>query len=59
MIGESVIITLVEIRGDKVRVGIEAPPGVPVHREDVYRAIKEDERRGVGDIATANPEVLP
>ncbi len=40
MIGD-VEITIVEIRGDKCRVGIEAPKDVPVHRKEVYNAIKQ------------------
>ena len=39
-IGEDVIITVVEIRGDKIRLGIEAPRDIPVHRSEVYDAIK-------------------
>ena len=39
VVGENVIITIVEIRGDKVRLGIEAPPHIPVHRSEVYEAI--------------------
>jgi carbon storage regulator len=39
-IGEDVIVTIVKIRGDKVRIGIQAPYGKPVHREEVYDAIK-------------------
>ena len=39
-IGEDVIITIVDIRGDKVRLGIEAPREVPVHRSEVYDAIR-------------------
>jgi carbon storage regulator len=42
MIGDKVIITIVDIRGDKVRLGIEAPQEVPVHRQEVYDAIKRD-----------------
>jgi carbon storage regulator len=34
-------VTVVEIRGDRVRLGIEAPLDVPVHREEVYEAIKK------------------
>jgi len=40
IIGDDVAVMLVEIRGDKVRLGIEAPPEVPVHRLEVFEAIK-------------------
>lgn len=39
VIGGSIVITVVDIRGDKVRLGIEAPTDVPVHRKEVYDAI--------------------
>lgn len=42
MIGDDVMITIVDIRGDKVRLGIDAPPEVPVHRQEVYEAIKRE-----------------
>ena len=42
---------VVEIRGDKVRLGIEAPKEVPVHRREVYDAIKRNEGT---DETTAN-----
>lgn len=38
-IGEDILITIVEIRGDKVRIGVDAPQAVPVHRQEVYDAI--------------------
>ena len=38
-IKDDITITVVEIRGDKVRLGVEAPKEVPVHREEVYAAI--------------------
>jgi carbon storage regulator len=44
MIGDNVVITIVDIRGDKVRLGIEAPHEVPVHRQEVYEAIKREGR---------------
>ena len=40
VIAENVVITVVDIRGDKVRLGIEAPKDVPVHRKEVYEAIQ-------------------
>jgi carbon storage regulator len=40
VIDEDIVITVVEIRGDKVRLGIEAPKEVPVHRREIYDAIR-------------------
>ncbi len=42
MIGDDIEITIVDIKGDKVRIGIKAPCDVPVHRKEVYAAIKEE-----------------
>ena len=39
IIDNNIVVTVVEIRGDKVRLGIEAPKDVPVHRQEVYDAI--------------------
>ena len=40
IINDDIKIVVVEIRGDKVRLGVEAPKEVPVHRQEVYDAIK-------------------
>ncbi len=40
VIGENIVITVVEIRGDRVRLGIEAPQEVPIHRSEVHDAIQ-------------------
>jgi carbon storage regulator len=45
MIGDDVTITVVDIRGDKVRLGIDAPRDVPVHRREVYEAIKRENEK--------------
>ncbi len=45
-IGDNIKITVVDIRGDKVRLGIEAPTEVPVHRQEVYEAIQREHQRG-------------
>ncbi len=42
IIGDNIVITVVDIRGDKVRLGIEAPKEVPVHRQEVYEAIQRE-----------------
>ncbi len=39
VINDNIEIVVVEIRGDKVRLGVEAPPEIPVHRREVYEAI--------------------
>ena len=46
MINDDIVITLVEIRGDKVKLGITAPLAVSVHREEVYRAIEREKAAG-------------
>jgi len=42
MIGDDIELTVVDIRGDKVRLGIKAPSSVPVHRKEVYDAIRKE-----------------
>ncbi|MCP4713296.1 MAG: carbon storage regulator CsrA [Planctomycetes bacterium] len=48
MIGDNIEITVVDIRGDKVRLGITAPPKIPVHRKEVYEAIKQENQSAAG-----------
>ncbi|MEO0530372.1 MAG: carbon storage regulator CsrA [Planctomycetota bacterium] len=45
IIGDNVVITVVDVRGDKVRLGIDAPVEIPVHRREVYEAIQRENRR--------------
>ncbi len=42
VINDDITIVVVEIRGDKVRLGVEAPKEVPVHRNEVYEAIRRN-----------------
>ena len=51
VINNDITIVVVEIRGDKVRLGVEAPKEVPVHRREVYDAIQRNAR------ADANPPI--
>ncbi|WP_445361147.1 carbon storage regulator CsrA [Microbulbifer sp. EKSA005] len=43
-IGENVSITILEVKGNQVRVGIIAPKSLPVHREEVYRRIRKEQK---------------
>jgi carbon storage regulator len=45
VIGDKVVVTIVDIRGDKVRLGIQAPAEIPVHRQEVYEAIQRENRK--------------
>lgn len=44
-IGDSVKITVLEVRSGQVKLGIEAPPEVKIHREEIYARIQEENRR--------------
>ncbi len=41
VINDSIVITIVDARGDRVRIGIEAPRDVPIHREEIHKAIEK------------------
>lgn len=44
MIGEDIVLSIIEIRGDQVKIGVEAPKSVKVFRQEVYEAIKNENR---------------
>ena len=50
VINDDITIVVVDIRGDKVRLGVDAPKEVPVHRQEVFNAIQRNE-----DAVTENP----
>ena len=55
VINNDITIVVVEIRGDKVRLGVEAPKEVPVHRREVYDAIHRAGQQEAAD-AAPNPD---
>lgn len=58
VIGDDVVVTVLEIKGDTVRLGIDAPRSVTVHREEVHKALTEANREAVLP-ATATATDLP
>ena len=50
VINSDIIVTVIEIRGDKVRLGINAPRDVPIHREEIIIHLKEDASRDLPEI---------
>lgn len=52
VIDDTVVVTVIEIRGDKVRLGIEAPKEVGVHRQEVWAAIQAGTPQTTGDTTT-------
>jgi carbon storage regulator len=58
VIGQNVTVTVLEIRGDQVRLGIRAPREVSVHREEVFAEIRRENQRAAG-VRSADTSFLP
>ena len=52
VIGENIVVMVIEVQGDKVRLGIDAPKEVSVHRREVYEAIKRGEVPKEGNVGS-------
>jgi carbon storage regulator len=46
MVGDQVVITVIEVKGSNVRIGIDAPRAVPVYREEIYAAMQQGGTEG-------------
>ena len=50
MIGNDIEITILEVKGEQVKIGINAPKSVPVYREEVYEQIRESNKEAASDV---------
>ena len=49
MIGNNVEITILEIKGDQIKIGINAPKSVPIYRKEIYVQIQEENKKAAGE----------
>ena len=56
MVGEDIVFHVMEIVGNSVRVGIEAPRSVPVYREEIWNAVRDENRAAAGAVPGDLPE---
>lgn len=56
MIGDDVAVTVLGVKGNQVRVGVNAPKEVSVHREEIYERIKREEQAGIPPRRSASSE---
>ena len=54
MIGDEVNVTVLGIKGNQVRIGVNAPKEVAVHREEIYQRIQEENESSDGKVANGN-----
>jgi carbon storage regulator len=59
MIGDDVTITVLGVKGNQVRVGINAPKSVAVHREEIYERIKREQRNDGADEPQKAADYIP
>ena len=59
MLGDDVVIHVMEIVGNSVRVGIQAPRSLPVYREEIWDAVREENRAAAAALADALPTGAP
>ena len=57
VIGNQVVVTIVEVRGDQIRIGIDAPRDIQVHREEVFRELEAQNSQAAGSAARARSVV--
>ena len=56
VINDQIVVTVIEVKGDKVRLGIQAPRDVPIHRSEVMAAIQRAQQVGAADVDETSGE---
>lgn len=59
MIGDDVVVEIIEVSGSSVRIGIAAPKSVPVYREEIYQAVKDENVAAAASEPAQLPDELP
>lgn len=54
MVGDDVTVTVLGVKGNQVRIGVNAPKDVAVHREEIYERIRKENEAGAGKTITGN-----
>ncbi len=57
VIDDNIKITVVQIKGKQVRIGVDAPKETKIHREEIYNAIQDENRAAIQSVATSVPKI--
>jgi carbon storage regulator len=57
VIDDNIKITIVQIKGKQVRIGVEAPKETKIHREEIYQAIQEENKAAIHSLANTLPRI--
>ena len=57
VIGNEVVVTVLDVRGDQIRIGIDAPRNVQIHREEIYRELESENEQAIGAAARTRDRI--